>query len=62
MNTIPAYRLGEEEIATLFNQSDFAVIEELDPSLSTSSVELNSILLAEGFRVAFDREIPIEIR
>lgn len=51
MNTTKQSKPEElEQTNNIINAYDLAAIEEMDPSL------------ADGFKVAFDREIPVELR
>ena len=51
MNSTKQSRVEElDQTNNAFNAYDLAGIEEMDPSL------------ADGFKVSFDREIPVELR
>ena len=54
------------DVTTLINGMENLDLEELDPNIGNlyfQIIHLNSIFsTAEGFKVIFDREIPIELR
>lgn len=53
-------RLGEDkpqDNTSVLTSFDLGTLEEMDPSLSRQNVTLDG-----GFRVVYDKEVPIELR
>ena len=63
-SVMPSGQLDDKENPGTLNNFDFTAIEEMDPSLGKNIVFIvfKLMIIAEGHRIIYDREVPFELR